>query len=226
LHFKLESAHPFPKRPTPKRSKPKPAQEGPAGPAFCLQDLDGAEVDVLMAVIQAGGMYLTPSGEHPHDDLPTTQLWRTIDGFEALDDAASILIHYRKRHPEQFSQDDTDHLIHQRNQACKVIRKLHTMVPPDDLIMTTDSYGPDLMAEYAMNAAIIVTTSFAMGILACYYEPFIRTGKDRRKRMFRDFQAAYMDVRDECLSRMEGHEHLIKELSSAHRAMQKALKDL
>jgi hypothetical protein len=44
--------------------------------------------------------------------------------------------------------------------------------------------------------------------------------------MFRDFQAAYLDVRDECLSRMEGHEYLIKELSSAHRAMQKALKDL
>jgi len=174
----------------------------------------------------AGIMYLIPNDERPHDDLPTAQLRRTIDGFEALDDAARILIYYCRRHPEQFAEDDTDHLIHQGNQARKVIRKLHTMVPSDDLIMTTDSYGPDLMAEYAMNAAIIVTTSFAMGILACYYEPFIRTGKDRRKRMFRDFQAAYMDARDECLSRMEGHEHLIKELSSAHRAMQKALKDL
>jgi hypothetical protein len=179
-----------------------------------------------MAVIQAGGMYLIPTDERPRDDLPTTQLRRTIDGFEALDDAARVLVYHCRRHPYLFAEDETDHLIRQGNQTRKVIRKLHTMLPSDDFIMTMNSYGPDLMAEYATNAAIIVTISFAMDILAYYYDPFIKTGKDRRKAMFRDFQAAYMDAREECLSRMEGHEYLIKELSSAHRAMQKVLKDL
>jgi hypothetical protein len=221
----MTNVHPFPKRPMPKKSKPKHAQDGPAGPAFYLQDPDGAEVDVLMAVIQAVDMYLIPADEYPNDDLPTTPLRRTIDGFEALDEAARILIYYSRRHHYLFAEDETDQLIHQGNQARKVIRKLHTMVPSDDCIMSTDSYGPDLLVEYATNAAMIVTTSFAMGILACYYEPFIKTGKDKRRPMFRDFQAGYLDARDECLSRMEEHEYLIKELSSAHRAVQRALKD-
>lgn len=65
-----------------------------------------------------------------------------------------------------------------------------------------------------------------MDIMAYYYESFIRTGKDKRKAMFRDFQGAYREARDECLLRSEGHEFLIKEISSAHRALQRMLKEL
>jgi hypothetical protein len=72
--------------------------------------------------------------------------------------------------------------------------------------MTMDSHGPDLMAEYATNAAIIVASTFAMDIMAYYYDPFIKTGKDKRKTIFRDFQGACQDARDECLSRSEGHD--------------------
>jgi hypothetical protein len=65
-----------------------------------------------------------------------------------------------------------------------------------------------------------------MDIMAYYYGPFIRTVKDKRKAMFRDFQGAYREARDECLSRSEGHEFLIKEILSAHRALQRMLKEL
>ena len=37
---------------------------------------------------------------------------------------------------------------------------------------------------------------------------------------------AEWEARDECLLRSEGHEFLIKELSSAHRALQRMLKKL
>ncbi|MGC9208081.1 MAG: hypothetical protein ACP5EO_13665 [Acidithiobacillus sp.] len=94
------------------------------------------------------------------------------------------------------------------------------------LFLSGTSYAPDLMAEYATNAAIVVTTSFALDLLAFYYDPYIKTGKDQRKAMFRDFQGAYQEARDECQSRTKGHEFLIKELSSAHRGMQKAMREL
>ena len=68
--------------------------------------------------------------------------------------------------------------------------------------------------------------SFALDIMAHYDESFIKTGKDKRKAMFRDFQGAYREAQDECLSRSEGHEFLIKELTSAQRALKKVLKEL
>lgn len=217
----MTNVHPFPKHSSPKTQR----NHSATGPEFHLQDLDGDAVDVLMMIIQAGGMYLIPTQERPVDDLPTTQLLRTIDGLNAITDAANILVMHARRYPEGFDQEAADHLLHQSKMAHKVIRKLDGMLPSDDFIMTMDSYGPDLMVEYATNAAIVVTTSFALDIMAYYYDPFIKTGKDKRKTMFRDFQGAYQDARDECLSRLEGHEFLIKELSCAHRAMQKALKE-
>ncbi|MHB1642346.1 MAG: hypothetical protein ACYCS8_06760 [Acidithiobacillus sp.] len=178
-----------------------------------------------MMIIQAGGMYLIPTTDRPDDDLPTTHLLRTMDGLDALTDAANVLIYHARSHPADYSQEDADALIRQGRQAQKMIRKLYDMLPSDDFIMTMDSYGPDLMAEYATNAAIIVAGTFAMDIMAYYYEPFVRTGKDKRKAMFRGFQDAYREARDECLSRLEGYEFLIKEISSAHRALRKILKE-
>ncbi len=145
-------------------------------------------------------MYLNPTDEQPPDDLPTTQLLRTMDGLDAITDAANILVTHARNHPEGFDQGAVDHLVHQGNQAYKVVRKLYDMLPSNDFIISMDSYGPDLMAEYATNAAIVVTTSFALDLLAFYYDPFIKTGKDQRKAMFRDFQGAYQEARDECQS--------------------------
>ena len=219
----MTNVHPFPKHPSPRKAQSK---RSATGPEFHLPDPDGDPVDVLMMIIQAGGMYLIPTHERPVDDLPTTQLLRTMDALNALTDAANVLIYHAIRHPADYSQEDVDALIGKGKQAQKVMRKLDEMLPSDDFILTMDSYGPDLMAEYATNAAIVITTSFAMDIMAYYYDPFIKTGKDKRKTMFRDFQGAYQDARDECLSRSEGHEFLIKELTSAHRVVQKALKEL
>jgi hypothetical protein len=119
-----------------------------------------------MAVIQAGGMYLIPTDERPRDDLPTTHLQRTMDGLDALTDAANVLIYDASQHPADCFQEAADTLIGKGKQAHKMMYKLDGMLPSDDFIMTMNSYGPDLMAEYATNAAIIVTTSFAMDILA------------------------------------------------------------
>ena len=217
----------FPKSPQNKSVKSHSKHHGFAGgsPAFRLRDHNGDPVDVLMMVIQAGGMYLIPTTDRPVDDLPTTHLLRTMDGLNALTDAANVLIYHAMRHPADYSQEDADALIGKGKQAQKVMRKLDEMLPSDDFILTMDSYGPDLMAEYATNAAIIVASTLAMDIMAYYYEPFIKTGKDKRKAMFRDFQSAYTEARDECLSRSEGHEFLIKELTSAHRALQRMLKE-
>ena len=218
----MTNVHPFPKRPAPKKHK----HNHPAtGPAFFVQNPDGESIDVLTMIILAGSMYLNPTDEQPTDDLPTTQLLRTMDGLDAITDAANILVMHARNHPEGFDQGAVDHLVHQGNQAYKVVRKLYDMLPSNDFIISMDSYAPDLMAEYATNAAIVVTTSFALDLLAFYYDPFIKTGKDQRKAMFRDFQGANQEARDECQSRTKGHEFLIKELSSAHRAMQKAMRE-
>lgn len=136
-----------------------------------------------------------------------------------------MLIYHAMHHPAEFPQEDADSLARRGEQAHKVMHKLDEMLPSDDFIMTIDSYGPDLMAEYATNAAIIVVSAFALDIMAHYDESFIKTGKDKRKAMFRDFQGAYQEAQDECLSRSEGHEFLIKELTSAQRALKKVLKE-
>ena len=219
----MTNVHPFPKERIGKSAKANRKERGLVGgyPAFHLPDINNEPVDVLMAVIQAGGLYLTPTAERPADDLPTTHLLRTIDGLNALTDAANVLIDYAMRHPAEFPQEDVDSLARRGEQAHKVMHKLDEMLPSDDFIMTIDSYGPDLMAEYATNAAIIVVGAFALDIMAHYDESFIQTGKDKRKAMFRDFQGAYQEAQDECLSRSEGHEFLIKELTSAQRALKK-----
>ena len=223
----MTNVHPFPKERIGKSAKANRKERGLVGgyPAFHLPDINNEPVDVLMAVIQAGGLYLTPTAERPAEDLPTTHLLRTIDGLNALTDAANVLIYYAMRHPAEFSQEDVDSLARRGEQAHKVMHKLDEMLPSDDFIMTIDSYGPDLMAEYATNAAIIVVSAFALDIMAHYDESFIQTGKDKRKAMFRDFQGAYQEAQDECLSRSEGHEFLIKELTSAQRALKKLLKE-
>ncbi|MBU2773264.1 hypothetical protein HMI48_04910 [Acidithiobacillus ferrooxidans] len=220
----MTNVHPFPKHPVPKKARPNPPAA--AGSEFIVQGLDGASADVLLMIIHAGSMYLTTPDEQPDDDLPTSQLLRTIAGLDAMTDTANILVVHARQHPEGFDQDAIDQLVRQGNQANKVVRKLYDMVPSDDFIMSMDSYGPDLLAEYATNAALVVTTSFALDILACYYVPFIKTGTDKRKAMFRDFQAAFQEASDECSSQLEEHEFLIKELASANRAMQKVMSEL
>ncbi len=219
----MSNIHPFPKRPTPKKARTK----NPAlGPEFLLQDSQGHTVDVLAHIVQAGGIFLIQTLEQPENDLPNSQLMRTIAGLDALTDAANNLVVYARIHLEGFDQDTLDQLVAHGNRAHKLVRKLYDIVPANEFILSTDSYGPDLMTEYATNAALVVTTRFALDLLATYYGPFIKTGKDKRKAMFRDFQGGFQDAHDECLARSEDHEFLIKELMSANRAMQKALREL
>ena len=220
----MTNVHPFPKRPKPRKAR----HNTPAasGPAFTMPDLDGASVDGLLMIIHAGSMYLTTPDEQPDADLPTAQLMCTLAGLDALTGAANILVIYARSYPEGFDQDATDQLVRQGNQVNKFVRKLYDMLPTDDFIMSIDSCGPDLMVEYAIYAASGVTVSFALKVMDYYYAPFIKTGKDPRKAMFKEFQAAYLEARDECFSRTEGHGYLIKELASANRALQKVMREL
>ena len=89
-----------------------------------------------------------------------------------------------------------------------------------------DSYGTNLKVEYATNVAIVVTTRLALDLLATYHGLLIKTGKDKRKAMFRDVRAGFQEVFDACLGRLESDEFLIKQLTSANRIMQEVLSDL
>jgi hypothetical protein len=121
------------------------------GPTFHLPDLNGEPVDVLMMVIQAGAMYLIPTTDRPVDDLPTTNLPRSMNGLDELTDATNVLIYNVRRHPAEHPQEDADTLVRKGRQAHKMMRKLYDLLPSANFIMTMDSYGPDLMAEYATN---------------------------------------------------------------------------
>lgn len=220
----MTNVHPFPKRPTPRKARHN--HPAASGPAFTLPDLDDASADVLLMIIHAGSMYLTTPDEQPDADLPIAQLMRTLAGLDALTGAANILVIYARSYPEGFDQDATDQLVRQGNQVQKLVQKHYDMVPTDDFIVSMDSCGPDLMVEYATYAVIGVTVSFALNVMDYYYAPFIKTGKDPRKALFKEFQAAYLEAREECFSRTEGHGFLIKELASANRAQQKVMKEL
>ena len=219
----MTNIHPFPKRPAPKKAR---AKNPAMGPAFFLHDADGKAFDVLAHVVEAGGLFLIHTLDQPEDDLPNAYLVRTIAGLEVLTEAANTLVVYSRIHPEVFGQGSLEGLIARAQRARKLVRKLYDMVPSNEIILSTNGFGPELMVEYATSAALTVTTRFALDLLAAYYDPFIKTGKDKRKAMFRDFQAGYQDAHDECLARLESHEFLIKELTSANRAMQKALREL
>lgn len=220
----MTNVHPFPKRPTPRKARHNPPAA--AGSEFIVQGRDGASADVLLMIIHAGSKYLTTPDELSAVDLPTAQLLRTMDGLDALFDAANILVMYSRSHPKELGQDATDQLVRQGNQVNKFVRKLYDMLPTDVFIVSMDSCGPDLMVEYATYAAIGVTVSFALSVMDYYYAPFIKTGKDPRKAMFKEFQAAYLEAREECFSRTEGHGFLVKELASANKALQKVMKEL
>ena len=59
----MTNVHPFPKSPKDNTVKPHRKDPGPAGgggPAFRLRDHNGDLVDVLMMIIQVGGLYLNP----------------------------------------------------------------------------------------------------------------------------------------------------------------------
>ncbi|WP_226854492.1 hypothetical protein [Acidithiobacillus ferriphilus] len=96
----MTNVHPFPRS---KAVKPHRKDPGGGGPAFHLRDHKGDLVDVLMMVIQAGGMYLIPTTDRPDSDLPTTHMVRTMDGLDALTDAANVLIYDARRYPADFS---------------------------------------------------------------------------------------------------------------------------
>ncbi|MGK9452557.1 hypothetical protein ACSSZE_15065 [Acidithiobacillus caldus] len=218
----MTNVHPFPKRSVPKKGR---SAHPAMGPEFLLYDAEGKAFDVLAHVVEAGGLFLIPALDQPEDDLPKAHLVRTIAGLEALTDAANTLGAHARAHPEAFEQGSMEGLMTQAQRARKLVRKLYDMVPSNELIVSTSSFGPELMVEYATTAALTITTRFAVDLLAAYYDPFIKTGKDKRKVMFRDFQAGFREAYDECVARMEDYDFLFKELASANRAVQKALRD-
>ena len=137
----MTNVHPFPKSPKDNTVKPHRKDPGPAGgggPAFRLRDHKGDLVDVLMMVIQAGGMYLIPTTDRPDSDLPTTHLLRTLDGLDALTDAANVLIYDARRYPSEHSQKAADALIWKGKQTHKMMRKLYDRLPSDDFIVTME----------------------------------------------------------------------------------------
>ncbi|WP_075323102.1 hypothetical protein [Acidithiobacillus albertensis] len=199
------------------------------GPALLLQDIDSQPVDVLDAIIQAGSLYLAHTGQEPTaDDLaaPCAQFLQTIHGMNVLTEAANVLIYDAQRYPELTDQEAVDWLVQRTKTTHKVMRKLDKMLPTDEFILSSNSFGPDFMAEYATNAAMLVVSYFAEDLLVYYDENFIQTKKDRRKTMMLDFRDAYREVIQDCQIHINAHDYLLKELASAQRALNKVMKEL
>lgn len=230
----MTNVHPFPAggksaKPLRKKSRRLKSSDNAYGPALLLQDFDDIPVDVLNALIQAGSLYLAQSDlESTEDELasPCDQFLRTIHGMNALTEAANVLIYEAQRYPELTDQEAVDWLLQRTKATHKVMRKLDKMLPTDEFILSSNSFGPDFMAEYATNAAMLVVSYFAEDLLVYYDENFIRTKKDRRKVMMLDYRDAYREVIQDCQIHIGAHGFLMKELASAQRALNKVLKEL
>ncbi|MDA8151910.1 MAG: hypothetical protein M0003_04220 [Acidithiobacillus sp.] len=198
------------------------------GPELLLQGIDDHPIDVLDRIIQAGSLYLSPSDARPDEkleDTPSAQFMRTIQGMNALTDATNVLIHQAKKYRELMDQESVDGLVQRAKAMQKLIRKLDEMLPQDGFILSSDSFGPDMLAEYATNAAMLVVSDFAVALLDYYDARFIQTRRDQRKIMMIDFQDAYREVIQDCRVRMDAHNYLMKELASAQRALNKVMKE-
>ena len=230
----MSNVHPFPAggksaKPIRKNGGHANSNHAADGPALLLQGIDDHPVDVLDRIIQAGGLYLSPMDAQPDEkveDTPSAQFLRTIQGMNALTDATNVLIHQAKKYPELTDQESVDGLVQRAKAMQKLIRKLDEMLPQDEFILSSDSFGPDVLAEYATNAAMLVVSDFAEALLDYYDEIFIQTGKDQRKMMMMDFRDAYREVIQDCRVRMDAHNYLMKELTAAQRALNKVMKDL
>ncbi|OCX75663.1 hypothetical protein [Acidithiobacillus thiooxidans] len=230
----MTNVHPFPiggksAKPLRKKSHRTKSSDNAYGPALLLQDFDDIPVDVLDAIIQAGSLYLAQSGlEHTEDELasPCAQFLRTLHGMNALTEVANVLICEAQRYPEQTDQEAVDWLLQRTKATHKVMRKLDEMLPQDEFILASNSFGPDFMAEYATNAAMLLVSHFAEDLLAYYDENFIQTRKDRRKVMMIDSRDAYREVIQDCQIHIGAHGFLMKELASAQRALNKGMKEL
>ena len=209
----MSNVHPFPAggksaRPSRKKRKRLTAY----GPALLLQDIDSQPVDVLDAIIQADSLYLAQDGQEPTADelaSPCAQFLRTIQGMNALTEAANVLIYEAQRYPELTDQEKVNWLVQRAKSTHKVMRKLDEMLPTDEFILSSNSYGPDFMAEYATNAAMLVVSYFAEDLLVYYDENFIQTKKDRRKTMMIDFRDAYREVIQDCQIHINAHDYLL-----------------
>jgi len=199
------------------------------GEALLIQDIYGRPVDVLEKIIQAGGLYLAPSDARSDVNLeaaPSAQFLWTVQGLDTLIDAANVLIYEAQRHPERMDQESVDGLDQQAKTTHKLIQKLDAMLPTDEFILSPNSFGPEFMAEYATNAAMLMVSRFAISLLGYYDAQFIRTKKDRRKDMMMDFVDVYREVIQDCQIHINAHDYLLKELASAQRAMNKVMKEL
>ncbi|WP_081576724.1 hypothetical protein [Acidithiobacillus thiooxidans] len=222
----MNNVHPFPtggQSANPIRKKRKRLTA--YGPALLLPNIDGHAVDVLDHIIQAGSLYLSPIQE-ALEDSPGAQFLRTIHGMDALIDATNVLIYAAREHPKRRDQESIDELIQQAKATQKLIRKLDDMLPEDAFILSSDSFGPDLIAEYATNTAMLVVSRFAVGLLDYYDARFIQTKKDQRKTMMMDFRDAYRETIQDGRARMDAHNSLMKTLKTAQRALNKVMKEL
>lgn len=207
----------FPGRGTPKKGR---------GPSFQVTGPDGKLVDVLAQVVHAGGVFLIPMQEGVPEELPVAQFLRTLSSFDALTEAENALITHARDHSDRHGEDGVLSLVQFGRDAQKVMRRLIESVPTNQVVLTTESYGPEFLVEYATTAAMTIACDYALKILDLYGRLFIQTGQDKRKSMFTDFQLGYQEAKNECDSLLKDQESVIKDVISTHRALQKLLKNV
>lgn len=230
----MTNVHPFPAggksaKTLRKKNRRTVSQPATPVPALRLQDVEGQPVDVLAKILHAGELFLSPADVAQAEDvgdLPSAQFLLTVHGMNTLTDAANVLIFEAGTHPESADQEAVDGLFERAQKMHKLVRKLDEILPQDSFILSSNSFGPEMLAEYATNAAMLAVSHFALDLLDYYDTKFIRTRQDTRKKLLREIQEGYQEVMHDGGLRAEAHGFLIKELSSAQRALLKVLKDL
>ena len=136
------------------------------------------------------------------------------------------MITHARDHSDRHGEDGVLSLVQFGRDAQKVMRRLIESVPTNQVVLTTESYGPEFLVEYATTAAMTIACDYALKILDLYGRLFIQTGQDKRKSMFTDFQLGYQEAKNECDSLLKDQESVIKDVISTHRALQKLLKNV
>ncbi|MEY2343331.1 hypothetical protein AB4090_14705 [Acidithiobacillus sp. IBUN Pt1247-S3] len=212
----MATIHPFPT--TPKTKTP--------GKPYYFSDEDGKQVDVLVSIIQIGAMFLTETDDDdPDTDLPSAHLLRTEYALIDLVRQADILIREARAHPDQYNLNRADELEQLKFQADKVMRKNQGARIPDHLTMMTPSYGPHFAMEYLTLSAIALVSDYALSLLRFYEIHWIDTGKDKRKKLFRDFQDGYSEAHDQAIRQLDDLQSMMRDLTSVQRALGKYLKE-
>lgn len=207
--------HPFPKKI--KRTASKTAAAD-LGTAFFLLDGDGNKIDVLLGVIQAGAVIFN---QQSTERGSAAQLREAIFSCQELTHLTNVILMYLNEQGDPQSSTRGHMLNDSGNLTWSLLEKLDDMVPPEHIIQSVGSHALYFLVEYAAHAARSAVVTFSDVLLTQYESLFIRTKKDGRKQMLKDFRRLYEDTVAVQFTQSKDYSMVIKDIVSAQRALVK-----